>query len=182
MTKKKPLVKTTDKAVTAPERSAESVLADGGLLSALSFQEVTKISAPDDGSAVDNHHEYYAAMNAQADRLNAGDMSGLVSSLNTQFRLMETQVVKMVSYASAQQNIKNISTLMTLALRLQSACRNTAQTICDLKNPRTANFIRTGVTNIAGEHQQVNNYGDNARAQKEKPNLSNELEEVHHAN
>jgi len=109
-------------------------------------------------------------------------MSDLVSSLNAQFRIMETQLVKMIAYASQQKNAKSIGAFMTLALRTQSACRNTAQTICDLRNPRTANFIRTGVANIAGKHQQVNNYGANASARREKAILSNEVEEVHHAN
>ena len=169
-TKKKPPApaKNTEAAITKPKRSAEEILAHGGLVNALAFTEVASMGIAPDGTKADDHNKYHLALNVQADKLNAGDMSDLVNSLNTQFRLMETQLVKMIAYAGQMQNGKAINTYMTLALRLQASCRNTAQTICDLKNPRTANFIKTDVANLAGGHQQVNHYQGDTPAYEEK--------------
>ena len=47
-------------------------------------------------------------------------------------------------------------TYLKLALRAQSQCRSTLEALNEIKNPKLANVVRQA--NIAGGHQQVNNY------------------------
>lgn len=47
--------------------------------------------------------------------------------------------------------------LLKLGLKSQSQCRTTLETLNDIKNPRLATVVNQA--NIAGGHQQVNNYG-----------------------
>lgn len=46
-------------------------------------------------------------------------------------------------------------TFMKLALRAQSQCRATLQTVSEIRNPKLASVVKQA--NIAGGHQQVNN-------------------------
>ncbi|HGM7307618.1 TPA: hypothetical protein ACKP7U_000216 [Stenotrophomonas maltophilia] len=49
-----------------------------------------------------------------------------------------------------------METYMRLALKAQSQCRTTLETLAEIKNPRSVAFVKQA--NIAGGHQQVNNY------------------------
>jgi len=48
-----------------------------------------------------------------------------------------------------------METYMRLALKAQSQCRTTLETLAEIKNPRAVAFVKQA--NIAGGHQQVNN-------------------------
>ena len=77
--------------------------------------------------------------------------------------------------AKRQSNLTQIQTLTVLALKAQSQCRATLQTLSDVKHPKQATFINQA--NIAGQ-QQVNNGvlpNETPRAREEKPVQSNEL-------
>jgi hypothetical protein len=49
-----------------------------------------------------------------------------------------------------------METYMRLALKAQSQCRTTLEALAEIKNPRSVAFVKQA--NIAGGHQQVNNY------------------------
>lgn len=49
-----------------------------------------------------------------------------------------------------------METYMRLALKAQSQCRTTLETLAEIKNPRAVAFVKQA--NIAGGHQQVNNH------------------------
>lgn len=53
------------------------------------------------------------------------------------------------------QHIGAMETYMRLALKAQSQCRTTLETLAEIKNPRAVAFVKQA--NIAGGHQQVNN-------------------------
>lgn len=48
-----------------------------------------------------------------------------------------------------------METYMRLALKAQSQCRTTLETLAEIKNPRAVAFVKQA--NIAGGHQQINN-------------------------
>jgi len=77
------------------------------------------------------------------------------------------------SGANMGVNLQATDTYMRLALKAQSQCRATLETLAAIKNPPV---VYARQANIAHGHQQVNN-GD-ARA-RENPNQSNEVLEVH---
>lgn len=53
------------------------------------------------------------------------------------------------------QHMGAMETYMRLALKAQSQCRTTLETLAEIKNPRAVAFVKHA--NIAGGHQQVNN-------------------------
>lgn len=53
------------------------------------------------------------------------------------------------------QHMGAMETYMRLALKAQSQCRTTLETLAEIKNPRAVAFVKQA--NIAGGHQQVNN-------------------------
>ena len=77
-------------------------------------------------------------------------------------------------------HMRAAETYMKMALRAQSQCRSTPETLMEVKHPRSAWFVKQA--NIAGGHQQVNNGAeapmsnatDEPRA-REKQKPSNEL-------
>ena len=57
--------------------------------------------------------------------------------------------------ANGQEHLKNWETFMRLALKAQSQCRTTIETLAAIKNPAPVAFVRQA--NIAAGPQQVNN-------------------------
>ena len=51
-------------------------------------------------------------------------------------------------------HLRATETYMRLALKAQSQCRTTLETLAEIKNPRAVAFVKQA--NIAGDHQQVN--------------------------
>jgi hypothetical protein len=68
--------------------------------------------------------------------------------------------------AIIQEHLPQYETFMRLALKAQSQCRTTWEGIAEIKNPRSAAFVRQA--NIAAGHQQVNN-GSRAPAIESTP-------------
>lgn len=52
-------------------------------------------------------------------------------------------------------HLRATETYMRLALKAQSQCRTTLESLAEIKNPRAVAFVKQA--NIAGGHQQVNN-------------------------
>lgn len=95
---------------------------------------------------------------AQTAAVQGGDMSDVEAMLVGQALTLQT-----IFTALARKGAQNLGTnaagmelCLRLAFKAQSQCRATLETLAEVKNPRTATFIKQA--NLAGGHQQVN-YG-----------------------
>lgn len=96
------------------------------------------------------------AISIQTKELNEGKFDCLIGRLNGHMVLMESAFIKLL-LADGTKNLEQISKLGTLAMKIQSNMRNTAQTICDLKHPRQqVNFVRAETANLTNGPQQNN--------------------------
>ncbi|MGH8578690.1 MAG: hypothetical protein ACREVK_00735 [Gammaproteobacteria bacterium] len=108
---------------------------------------------------------------------NDGDLSRAEAMLVNQAHALQAMFANLAERAQTQVGIPQIQCLMGLALRAQSQCRATLQTLADVKFPKSATFI--GQANLAHQ-QQVNNamappQGPPTRAREAEPTSSNEL-------
>jgi hypothetical protein len=71
------------------------------------------------------------------------------------------------------QHMGAMETYMRLALKAQSQCRTTLETLAEIKNPRAVAFVKQA--NIAGGHQQVNNHAPVEAGRAESKRRPNEL-------
>lgn len=93
----------------------------------------------------------------QTAAVQSGDMSDVEAMLFGQALTLQT-----VFTALARKGAQNLDTnaagmelCLRLAFKAQSQCRATLETLAEVKNPRTATFIKQA--NVAGGHQQINN-------------------------
>lgn len=103
------------------------------------------------------------------------DMRHAEDMLLSQAHALQAMFYDLARRAKNQSSLMQIQALSVLALKAQSQCRATLQTLSDVKYPKQATFINQA--NIAGQ-QQVNNGvkpNDTPRSRKEKPVQSNEL-------
>lgn len=95
---------------------------------------------------------------AHQDQIEAGDMSQAESMLMNQAVALQSMFVDLALQAKSQSGLIQRETMTALALKTQSACRATLQTLGDLRFPRQATFVRQA--NIAnGPQQVINNVG-----------------------
>lgn len=109
--------------------------------------------------------------------VNSGDLSQAEAMLINQAQSLQAIFTNFAERAQNQTGVVQIQTMLGLALKAQSQCRATLQTLVDVKYPRQATFIKQA--NIANQ-QQVNNgtppAGEPSR--EEKPISANELLEA----
>lgn len=121
------------------------------------------------------------AMSEGAKRVQAGDMSAVEAMLITQATTLNALFADLTRRAS--NNLGNGHTfeageqLFKMALRAQSQCRATLETLATVKNPPVV-FARQA--NIANGPQQVNNTLNATSHAREKPTAPNELLEADH--
>jgi len=116
-----------------------------------------------------------SVLRTHCDRMAKQDMRHAEDMLLNQAHALQAMFYDLARTAKGQSNLTQIQALMTLALKAQSQCRATLQTLSDVKHPNQPTFIKQA--NIAG-HQQVNNGTlPNAASpsREEKPVQSNEL-------
>lgn len=92
------------------------------------------------------------------EQIKAGDMSQAENMLINQAVALQSMFVDLALQAKAQGGLSQRESMTALALKTQSACRATLQTLGDLRFPRQATFVRQ--TNIANGPQQVINNMD----------------------
>lgn len=100
--------------------------------------------------------EAVAVMRAKAAKTEAGDLSELEATLTAQAATLDAVFNEMARRAAINmgQHLDATEKYMRLALKAQGQCRATAETLAEIKFPRSATFIKQA--NIA-ENQQVNN-------------------------
>jgi len=115
---------------------------------------------------------------AQTAAIKGGDMSEVEAMLFGQALTLQTVFTTFTRKAA--QNLSTNPAGMELCLRLafkaQSQCRTTLETLAEIKNPRSATFIKQA--NLAGGHQQVNNNAgasNDSRPHEKTANQPNEL-------
>ena len=120
-----------------------------------------------------------AELTSQAQATNAGDLSRAEAMLISQAHALDAIFVRLALLAasSAGESVQACETYLRLALKAQSQCRATLETLGTLKNPSPALFVRQ--QNI-GVHQQVNNRALDAAAEPRSPTQAHALLEVHH--
>ena len=118
--------------------------------------------------------ESVAAMSEAIERVKTGDMGDAEAMLAAQ-----AIVLNQIFNALAQRAHLNVGhypqtveTYMRMALKAQSQCRTTLETLAEIKNPRPVAFIKQA--NVSNGPQQVNN-GSPAPARAGSENLPNKL-------
>ncbi len=110
------------------------------------------------------------------DKVNAGDMHRCEGILLAQAQALQSIFTSLSRRAITQEYMKNMEIFLRLALKAQSQCRQTLETLSNIKNPPV---IYAKQANISNGPQQVNN-GVPAQAPhaEEIKNQPNELLEV----
>ena len=96
------------------------------------------------------------AVLAEVRLVQGGDMSGMEAMLVAQSLALNSVFSDMAGRAAGAigKDIRRAEVFMRMALKAQQQCRATVETLADVKNPRSATFVKQ--QNNAN-HQQVNN-------------------------
>jgi hypothetical protein len=125
-------------------------------------------------------------LSAQCSAVNDGDMKRAEAMLIAQAHALQSIFTNLAWRASRAEYMSTFQPYLSLALKAQSQCRATLQTLGELKYPKETAFIRQ--QNVA-VNQQVNNASDThacaparekSPAQEKFSNSTNELLENHH--
>ena len=108
------------------------------------------------------------ALRDEVAKVQGGDLSQVDAMLIGQAKVLSSVFHVLLARAGANigEHLGATETYMRLALKAQSQCRTTLETLVESKQPRSVAFVRQA--NIAGGHQQVNNGG--AREETFPPN------------
>lgn len=100
--------------------------------------------------------ELLDVMQEKTAQVKAGDLSGLEATLTAQAVLLNGIFNEMARRAALNmaEHLNAMDVYMRLALKAQSQCRTTVESLAEIKNPRPVAFVRQ--QNVA-VNQQVNN-------------------------
>jgi len=94
------------------------------------------------------------AVRNSTDKLKDGSMRGCEAMLMGQAMALQSMFMSLSRRAASQEYLKQYETYLRLALKAQSQCRATLETLATIKNPQVV-FAKQA--NIANGPQQVNN-------------------------
>jgi hypothetical protein len=152
------------KVAIMPPMNAAAIIAEYG--NPFGEQDVTELSE---------------ALSESTNKIVNGDMKECQRILLSQAYSLQSIFMNLSRRATNQEYIKNYETYLRLALKAQSQCRTTLETLAIIKNPPLV-FARQA--NISNGHQQINNLSpqptdnNSSRAEKNKSE-QNELLEKH---
>lgn len=112
----------------------------------------------------------------QIKEVKSGNLGCAEATLTAQANTLDLIFNSLAKKAAKAGTLNHYETFLRLALKAQSQCRTTYETLAEIKSPRPMAFIKQ--QNI-GMNQQVNN-GTAPRAHEKSINLSNELLESQH--
>jgi hypothetical protein len=116
------------------------------------------------------------ALTEQTEASNDGDLRRAEAMLTTQAHTLDAIFNNLATRAIKAEYMKNLDTYLKLALRAQSQCRATWETLSAIKNPPVMGYVRQA--NIAHGPQQVNNgASDDTPRTRENQNSQNKLME-----
>ncbi|WP_442253479.1 hypothetical protein ACS0OX_17225 [Stenotrophomonas pavanii] len=142
-----------DKGQTLEEKSA-GLIAEGIASNAF----VSLLFAQHSGVAGGNElNELVKSTRAAVGRAAKGGTDQADGLLTSQAIALNAVFLEMSRRAALNmgEHMGAMETYMRLALKAQSQCRTTLETLAEIKNPRAVAFVKQA--NIAGGHQQVNN-------------------------
>jgi hypothetical protein len=126
--------------------------------------------------------EAMLVMNEKSDKIIAGDLSELESTLNAQAISLNAIFNTLAERSGANMgnnNLKTVEIYMRLALKAQAQCARTIEVLAAMKNPP---IVFAKQANIAHGHQQINNGNQLPSHAGKTKNSSNELlSEANHA-
>lgn len=111
--------------------------------------------------------------------LNAGDVRRVENMLYGQAHALQSIFVNLARRASGQEYLKQYETFLRLALKAQSQCRATLETLAAIKNPPV---VIARQANIANGHQQINNGAGTPAHAREIESDQTKLLEAQHGN
>ena len=119
-----------------------------------------------------------AELRSQAAAVNRGEMNHVEAMLMNQATGLQSLFTRMTERANEQSLMPNLEGFMRIALRAQSQCRATLETLAAIKNPPVV-FAKQANINHGNGNQQVNNGTSVPVTRAEKTiNQQNELIEV----
>ena len=98
--------------------------------------------------------DFIAELHEQIEAVNRGDMKRPEAILVGQSYILNEIFNSLARRAFNQNNIKHHETYLRLALKAQTQCRATLETLSNIKNPP---IVYTRQANIANGPQQINN-------------------------
>ena len=118
------------------------------------------------------------SLTEQTKASNDGDLSRAEAMLTTQAHTLDAIFNNLAKRAINAEYMDNLDTYLKLALRAQSQCRSTWESLAMIKNPPVMGYVRQA--NIAHGPQQVNNAStapEDASRTRENKNPQNKLME-----
>jgi hypothetical protein len=95
-----------------------------------------------------------ATLRDHAKAVSSGDLSRVEASLTNQADALQSLFVGMVERGLRQEYHAHVESFLRLALKAQSQCRTTLETLVNIKNPP---FVYAHQANVTTGPQQVNN-------------------------
>lgn len=109
----------------------------------------------------------YEELKKRTDVAHSGNLEVAERMLMSQALMLQSVATNLFLRASNTKDIKVLQPIMQLALKAQSNCRVTLETLNEFKNPRSVAFVRqTNVANVSQGPQQVNFSAEPGRALK----------------
>ena len=143
-----------------PAAAEAAMMTDGVLMNAVTAMAFSQSLASVDLT------ECVAALGAQIRRVQGGDLGGAEAMLVAQTTALNAMFTQLASRTALMTWVDQIDRFTRLALRAQSQCRATLETLAVIKNPTT---VFTRQANIAHGPQQVNNGPIQVAAPREEP-------------
>ena len=113
-----------------------------------------------------------ATLREQAKTVNDGDLAQAESMLMNQATALQSLFARLTEKAIGAEFLSNFEGFMRMALRAQSQCRATLETLSAIKNPP---IVYAKQANISQGHQQVNNRIAEPSRAREVENQQNQL-------
>lgn len=111
----------------------------------------------------------------QISAVQSGNMAQAEAALVVQANALQTLFVRLTERAMSQQHLPNLETMLKLALRAQSQCRATLETLAAIKNP---SIVIAKQANVTSGPMQVNNGMAAPARPREIEKPQNELLEI----
>lgn len=160
------LIVENEKGKSEPRKLAEIKLSSN-VLNTLTTEAFTKSALGD----ID-FTEAVAVMKDKSEKIIAGDLSELESTLAAQIVSLNAIFTTLARRATACEYLNQVELNLRLALKAQAQCARTAEILATIKNPP---IVYAKQANIAQGHQQINN-GDKFATHAQKiQTSSNEL-------
>ena len=112
----------------------------------------------------------------QAQAANNGDLKSAESMLAIQATTLDSIFNNLAQRAACTEHMSHLEAFLRLALKAQSQCRATLETLAAIKNPQPVAFVRQA--NIA-QNQQVNNATVEPRSREHEIAQNQLLEQTH---